>query len=649
MTTSIHKYKSYIDGLRAIAVIGVIAFHFFPKTTRGGFVGVDIFFVISGYLISGIIFSDSNNGNFSFLKFYARRARRIFPALALVLFSAVVFGWLFLFPPDLMILGKHVAGGVAFISNFLFWLESGYFDTHSIEKPLLHLWSLGVEEQFYILWPILAYLFITKRRGMYALIIGGIILSFSINIALSTSFIPGFNDVSANFFLPFGRFWQLLTGSSIAYYEFYKSNNTDGFFKRQSKKFSLINISFVDKNTVCLAGALLILCSLFLLNDKLAYPSFWALMPTLGAALIILSGQDAWFNQVILSNRVFVFIGLISYPLYLWHWPLISFTHYLYDDRVPSIVRIFLIVLSVALAWATYRFIETPMRRQTPLSIPVMIATACCFLMGAAGIVIYLKNGFETRYQKHLHQLVNFNATEASKFMLESKCFIGSANNVKMLENCATSPSKPNLPTLMILGDSYAGHLYAGLSVRFSSKWNVRQITSGGCPPILNLKSRFQPTCVELNTEVFKLLKDNPPKRVILSARWHLYKWRDIGSTIDYLRQIGVEQIDLVGPAPEWTQSLNRILYKFAHNLPAITPIPEHLLLGLKPELALLDDQMRDLAFAYKVRYFSPRSAMCNEKGCLTYVNNDSGALTSFDYGHLTKEGSMYIGSHFPE
>ena len=604
---------------------------------RGGFVGVDIFFVISGYLISGIIFTEVQTGKFSFIDFYMRRARRIFPALILMLCTAITFGWFVLFPPDFMMLGKHTAGGVAFISNFLFWQESGYFDANVIDKPLLHLWSLGVEEQFYIFWPLLVFIFIKFKRGLLALLVTVVFLSFISNIILS------YIDSNTGFFLPFGRFWQLLTGAGIAYYEFTKTNKLNELGENTPKIF------FGYEHLICVLGALLILSSLFLLSDKLVYPSFWAVVPTFGAAFIILSGQKAWFNRVVLSNSLLVFIGLISYPLYLWHWPLISFTHYIYDDRVPSVVRVFLIALSVALAWITYKFIEMPIRKQKSSSAVVIGVSTICFLTGLFGYVIYVKNGFEMRYETYLRQIVNFNGTEASKFMTDSKCFVPSASNTQLLKDCANTPSDPSLPTLMVLGDSYAGHLYAGLDARFSTQWNVRQITSSGCAPILNLKSRIQPTCPELNAQIFKILKDNPPKRVIISARWHLYDWKKIGSTLDYLRQIGVEQIYLVGPAPEWTQSLNRILYNVARKSSATTPISDHITLGLKPEIALLDDQIREFAQAYKVRYFAPRSVMCNENGCLAYVNGNSGALTAFDYGHLTKDGSLYLGSRFPD
>ncbi len=549
----------------------------------------------------------------------------------------MIFGWIVLFPPDLMVLGKHVIGGVAFVSNFLFWQESGYFDAHAIEKPLLHLWSLGVEEQFYIIWPLLAFIFVKFRWNLPAFIFTTIIVSFAANIAFTHY------DPSAGFFLPFGRFWQLMAGAFISWCEFSKKNNSKIYLN------TALNKALKYKNTVSFSGALLIFYSIFLLNDKIIYPGFWAVLPTFGAVFIIIAGQDAWFNRVVLSSRLLVFVGLISYPLYLWHWPLISFTHYLYDDRIPSAFRILLILTSIALAWITYRFLETPIRRQKPLSGAVLAACILCFATGVSGAAIYARGGFDTRYEEHLRKLVNFSGTEASKFMIENKCFVASANEAQTLQDCASNPANPDLPSLMILGDSYAGHLYAGLNAQFGATWNVKQITSGGCPPILNLKSRFQPACTELNGKIFKLLKENTPKRVILSARWHLYKWQDVGSTIEYLRQIGVQQIDLVGPVPEWVQSLNRVLYKTAHQASAMMPIPERLLQGLKPETALLDDQLRAFAQIHNVRYFAPRSVLCNEKGCLTYVNGDTGALITFDAGHLTKEGSVYLGRHFPK
>jgi peptidoglycan/LPS O-acetylase OafA/YrhL len=635
------KYRPDIDGLRALAVIAVVVFHFFPKTMRGGFVGVDVFFVISGYLISGFIFTSVHQGSFSFLDFYARRARRIFPALVTVLLSCIVFAWLMLFPPDFKALGKHIAGGVAFVSNFIFYQEAGYFDSHAIEKPLLHLWSLGVEEQFYIIWPLLAYLFMKKRSGLLVLLLGAISLSFFANIILAKQ------DASADFFLPFGRFWQLLCGASLAYYEFKKNLAQHNLNIRIKNKFDALNIPFSFVNILSFTGFFLILISVFTISDKLVYPSYWAILPTFGASFLIIAGQIAWVNRVVLAHPICVLIGLVSYPLYLWHWPLLSFTHYLYDDRVPSFVRLCLIALSFVLAWLTYKYIETPIRKRPPLSIAVFVVSGLCFFTGAFGLFIYTKNGFETRYNEHIRPLVNFNGRQASDYLTESKCFVEPANYGSMLQKCSKNPAEPNRPTLMLLGDSYGGHLYAGLTARFSATWNVRQITSSGCPPIFDFKSKFSPKCSELNAKILELLKDNPPNRVMLSARWGFYNnWREVASTVAALRQIGVKQIDMVGPVPEWTHNLNSLLYDFAVKNKTI---PERVLFGLKPENAELDVQVRDFATKHNIRYISALSALCNEKGCLTYVNGNYGALTSFDAGHLTREGSIYLGAHFPD
>jgi peptidoglycan/LPS O-acetylase OafA/YrhL len=641
MSLNTHKYRPDIDGLRAIAVIAVVVFHYFPKNMRGGFVGVDIFFVISGYLISSFIFSGVRQGKFSFLEFYARRARRIFPALIVVLFSSIVFAWFALFPPDFMDLGRHVAGGVAFISNFFFWQETGYFDNRAIEKPLLHLWSLGVEEQFYIIWPLFVFLFMKKKNGLLALIVGAVVLSFFTSLILAKT------DPSADFFLPFGRFWQLLCGASLAYFEFNKNLVQSSFAERIKKRVDAFNIPFGYANITSITGFSLLIISIFALNDKLFYPSYWAILPTLGSTALIMAGQSAWINRVVLAHPVCIFVGLISYPLYLWHWPVLSFTHYLYDDRVPAFVRFGLIAASFALAWLTYKFIETPIRKQKPLSFAVINVSGLCLIVGCAGLFIYNNKGFGTRYDEHIRTLVNFNGRKASDYLTESKCFVEPSNDVAILQECSKKPDEPNKQTLMLLGDSYAGHLYAGLKAKFGQTWNVRQITSSGCPPLFNFKSKFSPKCSELNAKILELLKDNPPERVMLSARWGFYNnWRDVASTVAALRQIGVKQIDMIGPVPEWTHNLNRLLYDFAIKNKTI---PERVLFGLKPEIAELDVQVRDFATKHNIRYISALSALCDEKGCLTYVNGNSGALTSFDAGHLTREGSIYLGLHFPD
>ena len=340
------KYRPDIDGLRAMAVLSVVAYHAFPTTIQGGFIGVDVFFVISGFLISTIIFENLERGTFSFAEFYARRIKRIFPSLIVVLSLCLVFGWFSLLPDELNQLGKHVVAGAGFVSNLVLWSESGYFDNSAETKPLLHLWSLGIEEQFYIVWPFLLWAAWKRHLNLLTITLLLLVGSFILSIWLIHT-----NPV-ATFYSPLTRFWELLCGSLLAFYTFHRTKN---IFQDSQSFLSL-------SNTLSLTGIVILIIGFFVINKEFAFPGYWALLPVLGAVMIILAGPKALFNQKILSNKIFVWFGLISFPLYLWHWPLLSFGNILYFDTPPLKYRVIAILLSIGLAWLTMKFVERPLR-----------------------------------------------------------------------------------------------------------------------------------------------------------------------------------------------------------------------------------------------------------------------------------------------
>lgn len=338
------NYRPDIDGLRAIAVLTVVIFHAFPNLLPSGFIGVDIFFIISGYLISSIIFKGLDAGSFGFADFFSRRIRRIFPALFVVLVATLTFGWLVLAPDELNQLGKHAAAGAAFVANLALMGEAGYFDNSAGTKPLLHLWSLGIEEQFYIVFPALMWAAWKMRlRGIYILV-PMVLLSFWLNIHLISR-----TPVEA-FYSPLSRFWELLIGSLLAWLMLYH---------RPALTKATANLCSA------LGGALLVAGLIFIREDA-TFPGYWALMPTLGAALLIGAGPGAWFNQKVLASSVAVWFGLISYSLYLWHWPLLSFARIIYNEPPPTGVRMLLVLVAIGLAWLSLRFVETPFRRNRP-------------------------------------------------------------------------------------------------------------------------------------------------------------------------------------------------------------------------------------------------------------------------------------------
>lgn len=392
------KYRPDIDGLRAIAVLAVVAFHAFPSWISGGFIGVDIFFVISGFLISTIIFENLDNGTFSCTEFYARRIKRIFPALILILIACLVFGWFVLLAEEYQQLGKHIAAGAGFLSNLVLWKESGYFDSAAETKPLLHLWSLGIEEQFYIIWPLILWLSWKRRFNLFTITIVVAAISFYLNVKGIKK------DTVATFYSPQTRFWELMSGSILAWVTLYKKNaynsikvKLDNCLSSNLYRERLPIDEQTLPNLISLLGLLLLAYGFWRIDKSLSFPGKWALIPVLGAVMIIAGGSKAWANRTVLSNKIVVWFGLISFPLYLWHWPLLSFARIL-EREAPSLkIRIAAVALSVVLAWITYRFVEHPLRSDKQGKVKVISLLVIMSIVGYIGYNTHQKNGFRFR------------------------------------------------------------------------------------------------------------------------------------------------------------------------------------------------------------------------------------------------------------
>jgi peptidoglycan/LPS O-acetylase OafA/YrhL len=418
------KYRPDIDGLRAIAVLSVVGFHACPSWVKGGFIGVDVFFVISGFLISGIIYENLDKGEFTFREFYARRIRRIFPALIVVMSACLVLGWFSLLTDEYKQLGKHIAGGASFISNLLLWQESGYFDNSSETKPLLHLWSLGIEEQFYIVWPLLLWLTWKKRFNFFAVSLAIAVGSFYLNIKGIKQ------DAVATFYSPITRFWELMCGGLLAWVAIYKRTSFAGIFLKVDTnvikltawfvidvvlflvyfmfplKFSPGSYRFchchknrienkeVEKGTAlnnlsAFTGLALLAYGFSKIAKDFYFPGVWALVPVIAALLIISAGPAAWLNRQILSTKFLVWFGLISYPLYLWHWPMLSFARIIENGSPSRNIRIAAVVISILLAWLTMKFIEKPFRfGNQRAGLKVATLSGLMFAIGVSGFVV---------------------------------------------------------------------------------------------------------------------------------------------------------------------------------------------------------------------------------------------------------------------
>ena len=363
VTSNKSAYRPEIDGLRAFAVLSVVVFHAFPNWLKGGFIGVDIFFVISGFLITTHIFESLDKGIFSFADFFARRVRRIFPALILVMVCSLIFGWFVLLVDEYAQLGKHIASGATYIINFILVNETGYFDNAAETKPMLHLWSLAIEEQFYIIWPLVLWCAWKRKFNLFTITVIVAAISFYLNLIFLHS------KPTVTFFWPIGRFWELLSGSILAWLLLYKGELLESlklWFDKHLVRLTFSKDTLTDglivSSTMALVGFVLLVYGIIRIDESLAFPSLWALIPVLGTVLIIAGGSKAWLNRVIMMNPTAIWFGLISYPLYLWHWPVLSFLQIYKGDIPHRDNRITAVVISIFLAWLTYKYIENPIR-----------------------------------------------------------------------------------------------------------------------------------------------------------------------------------------------------------------------------------------------------------------------------------------------
>ena len=490
------KYRSDIDGLRAVAVLGVVIYHAFPWIIPGGFIGVDIFFVISGYLISGILYKGHNTGNFSFKEFYARRIRRLFPALIAMLVITLAYGWLVLLPDEFRQLGKHVAAGTLFIQNIVFWQESGYFDTAANLKPLLHLWSLAVEEQFYIFFPLLLIL-LWKRPKIMAPVMGVLLIgTFILNVVMSVQ-----NSVSDFFLTPY-RAWEFLGGSLLAWWHYDKGHEEEVLLYREA--FSWV-------------GALLLILGMAFIQKEQPYPGWRALLPVAGTLLLMEGGRSAWVNRKILSNPAVVWIGLISYPLYLFHWPALSFVHIVKGENPkPGYIFVALLV-SFVLTVLTYYFIERKIRHnKSRWIIPSLVAAF--LITGLLGYVIYHKE-LKARLSESLLQ-------EYSQASQEHNYFDGYSSSLFRDHIWLHEAGGAGAKTLYI-GDSHAQQCMPRiLQLLHSGRCNDRGalfLTIGLVAPIPGVIGPLDAAQKEMTKGMEEYAGRSDVDRIVLSANWKYF------------------------------------------------------------------------------------------------------------------------------
>jgi peptidoglycan/LPS O-acetylase OafA/YrhL/lysophospholipase L1-like esterase len=448
-------YRADLDGLRGIAILAVVGFHAFPAQVPGGFVGVDVFFVLSGFLISTIILKQLRSSTFTLGDFYVRRARRLFPALAVVLATCLLLGWFVLLPDELKNLGKHIGAAAAFILNFSVWREGGYFDPAQTLNPVLHLWSLGIEEQFYLVWPVVLLLLWQYKRGLGAVVGTLVVVSFIANIVFAHT------DPRGDFYLPVTRFWELGLGCLLAIVPPLRSPG----------------------RALGTLGIVLTLAAIFLFDAHMAFPGWAALIPAAGALCIICAGPDDWLRKHALTARPLVFTGIISYPLYLWHWPLLSFATILGSGPAPARVRAAIVLLSFLLAYLVFRFVELPIRMRSPLHTSSVLAAGLGTL-GVAGLIVFSASGLSSRFGHDVGHDVRAltTASRINHFCLN--VFPGKED----FNYCKGTSDES--PEVVFLGDSRTQAVYDAMVSLSHASFPMMLLARGGCPPVLNARSQ---------------------------------------------------------------------------------------------------------------------------------------------------------------
>lgn len=612
------KYRAEIDGLRALAVMPVILFHAGFEWFSGGFVGVDVFFVISGYLITTIIISEMAEGKFSIVNFYERRARRILPALFFVMAACLPFAFLWLTPNELKDFGQSLVAVSTFSSNILFWREGGYFDAAAELKPLLHTWSLAVEEQYYILFPV--FLMLTWRLGVKWILI---LLSIVFLVSLGVAQWGAYNSPTAAFFLLPTRGWELLVGVFTAFYLKYNSH-----FKSHSLNQAL-----------SLLGVGMIAYSIIAFDKTTPFPSLYALIPVIGTGLIILSAVPKTLIHNLLSLKIIVGIGLISYSAYLWHQPLLAFARYRSFGEISELILFTLFAISFVMAWFSWRFVEKPFRSKTKVSSRLIFKFSIIFALffSMIGLWLHQSNGALNYYPKEKQQvLASF--IDASAYVTERH------KKIRLLEFSKSNGKKD----ILIIGDSHSEDLVnavfeAGLNsdMEFSSYYIP--VKCG----VLFVRDKIDRESPKYNCGSEKLSFFNNDLQIQMSLAdevWIISSWQQkdiiyMAKSIENIKAIN-KNIKLFG-----TKIIGGLSSKW-YNTVDIDDWSSEIFYNSEARkyatASKINDDLRNIAESLGVEFVNTQHFICEgEDFCSNYVD---GNIISYDGGHLTKHGAKILG-----
>lgn len=615
------KYRSDIDGLRALAVLSVVLYHAGVPYFSGGFVGVDVFFVISGYLITRILHEQVQSNGLSLVNFYERRIRRIFPALFVVLFSSWAAAYFLMTPVDLLNFNKSFLAAGLSVSNVFFWLDSGYFNNDAQLKPLLHTWSLGVEEQFYIFFPLLLLLAHRLAKPLLAVFIG---VLFLISLVLSVIYIDTSPD--AVFYLLPHRAWELLAGSLLAIVSLPVLRNS------------------CSNTLLAFTGLLLIIWPVLAYSEETQFPGLAALLPVAGTFLIIYTGKSETAIHRFLALKPLVFTGLISYSLYLWHWPFIVFSRYYSASPLSTAQLLFLMSAMFIVSAISWRYIEQPFRGREIVSsrklVFVMsgITVMAAIFLGYAGIT---SNGFPERLDDTQQKYAGMQAKEQYYSLYDrGNCFMDLnqiVKNYKFIECVKFNVQDKKLKKILIYGDSFAAHLYPGFKHLEESNLAVRQFTAASCRPIQSGKKR----CDDFYHAFFdNVIKATDADVIVISALWnsdyrrlqHEEFVKRLESTLEWLSRFK-KQIIVVGQSPIYFKNIPHIM------ITQNSPMDGKVILPARDYQALNNTLSETVSRYTYARFINPYTVACNDDGCLAAENGDPYHM---DYGHMTQKGSVF-------
>jgi peptidoglycan/LPS O-acetylase OafA/YrhL len=630
----IRAYREDIDWLRGLAILSVVAFHF-ETPVYGGYVGVDIFFVISGFLITQIIQREMANGSFSFARFYERRVRRLLPALYVMVLVTAIPAFHYLLTSERLSFFRSVASVVTFTSNFFFWSQSGYFDLDAVEKPLLHTWSLAVEEQFYLALPVLIWALLRfggeARRakiGMSAALVGATIASFALGLWLLST-----GHSASAFYMSPARAWEFLIGSIVA---------IEGFpiIRHRIVQLAVLGVGYA-----------LLLIPVFGLRPFSPFPGWNALAPCLGAALFIWSGNGVpivtarWLVPISGTLR---FFGQISYSLYLWHWPMFTFARFTKDSlTLGPLDKVILFAVTVAISYISWIYVEQPFRRRTLLPtrrgafVLAGAASACLVLLAGAGMIVSRSLSELDRTAMKLDSYNTYSQRDAYR---AGSCF---RLTDAPLEEARCFTLAPNKINVLLWGDSYAAHYYPGL-VRLldPQTTNLMQATQAGCMPTFKPDPKDKYWCQYFAGVMTPWFETRKPDLVLISSDWiehgrpAFYDSMivNLRGTLAALADRGIPVV-LLGPSVQFKDRLPPMLIR-AH-LRQIEPSPRDM---VRQDIFALDARMKAaLPSTGKFTYISVLDAVCPAQQCPLTV--DDGIPLAWDFAHLTVEGSEYVTS----